>query len=350
MTGQPRPALGPVRRLAAGLGAAFVTLAVLALLAVIGAVWMFNAGGPAAAQGQSTIVVLRSGAGLNEISGDLARAGVIRSAPLFSAAAQLSGKARALRAGEYEFASRASMAQVLGKIRRGEVLRHFVTIPEGMPSEMVVDRLMAQDLLTGSVPVPPEGSILPETYEFTRGEDRAAVMARMMAARDKVLAELWAQRAPDLPLKSPDEAVTLASIVEKETSVPEERPKIARVFVNRLNMGMKLESDPTIIYDITHGRPLGRGIRLSEKNAATAHNTYFIEGLPPSPITNPGRAALAAVLSPPPGDWLYFVADGTGGHAFSNTYEEHARNVEKWRKIEQDAAAEASGAAAREAN
>src|SRR5690606_18966200 len=192
---------------------------------------------------------------------------------------------------------------------------------------------------------PPEGSVLPETYQIERGDDRAAVLKRMMDAQEALLAQLWAKRHPGLPFDTPEEAVTLASIVEKETGVAAERPRVAAVFVNRLRRGMRLESDPTIIYGLTRGRPLGRGIRASELAAATPYNTYLIDGLPPTPIANPGRASLAAVLDPPKTDELFFVADGTGGHVFAKTYEEHLRNVAKWRALEKAKAAEAAASA-----
>jgi UPF0755 protein len=206
-----------------------------------------------------------------------------------------------------------------------------VTIPEGITSDMVMDILNKEPALTGEAPTPPEGAVLPETYDFQRGEDRAAVLQRMMDARDRLLATLWAKRSPGLPIRTPEEAVILASIVEKETGVARERPQVASVFVNRLLKGMRLESDPTIIYGITKGRPLGRRILLSELQAPTPYNTYAINGLPPTPIANPGRASLAAVLDPPSTDYISFVADGSGGHAFAATYEEHQRNVEAWR-------------------
>ncbi len=327
------------RRVLAGVTGALAALAFIVLLSVGWAAWTYNGAGPKSPDGKPVVVVLRSGAGVREIAADLTRAHVVRSSAVFSAAAQLTGAARRLKAGEYEFSSGASMSAVLSKIRKGEVVRHFVTVPEGLTSEMVVEILMAQPLLSGAAPVPPEGAILPETYEFQRGEDRGALLGRMMAARDTLLAQLWAQRAPNLPLHSPQEAVTLASIVEKETGKADERPRIARVFVNRLNIGMKLQSDPTIIYGISHGRPLGRGIRISELLSPTPSNTYVIPGLPPTPICNPGRAALAAVMAPPPGEELFFVADGTGGHAFAKTEAGHAANVVRWRAVEKADAA-----------
>jgi len=322
------------------------TLAILAAIVVGVVFWSYSGPGPTARAGEATRVMLRPGSGLSEIGSTLDQAGVIGSGPLFVAVAQLTGAGRVLKAGEYEFPSRTSMASVLSKIRRGEVVRHYVTIPEGLTSEMAVAILMDSPVLSGVAPVPPEGTILPETYEVTRGEDRAAVLNRMTADHDRLLAQLWSQRAQGLPITTPDEAVILASIVEKETGVASERPMVARVFINRLEQGMRLQSDPTIIYGITRGRPLGRGILQSELVAPTPYNTYVIDRLPPTPIANPGRAALAAVLSPPPGDWLYFVADGTGGHAFAKTLEEHTANVARWREIEaKRAATQAAGKA-----
>ncbi|MBP7704702.1 MAG: endolytic transglycosylase MltG [Caulobacter sp.] len=307
-------------------------VAVAVALTGLWAVWTYRGPGPEAKSGEITSVMLRKGAGLSEISSELEGAGVIRSAAIFAAAAQITGAARELKAGEYEIASGASMAKILDDIREGRIVRHQVTIPEGVTVEMVIELLNKETALTGVAPTPPEGSVLPETYDFQRGEDRAAVLQRMMDAHDRLLAQLWAKRQPGLPITTPREAVILASIVEKETGVASERPQVASVFVNRLRKGMRLESDPTIIYYITKGKPLGRRILLSElTNPANTYNTYIIDGLPPTPIANPGRASLAAVLDPPRSDDLFFVADGSGGHAFASTYEEHVRNVEKWR-------------------
>jgi UPF0755 protein len=247
---------------------------------------------------------------------------------------RLTGDARRLKAGEYDFLSHASMASILSAIANGRVVRHFVTVPEGVTSEMVMEILSKADYLSGVAPAPPEGSVLPETYEVARGDDRAQVLQRMMDARDKLVATLWAHRRADLPYRSPEEAVTLASIVEKETAKSDERPRVAAVFLNRLKAGMRLESDPTVIYGLTGGKPLGHGIRVSELASQTPYNTYVIAGLPPTPIGNPGRASLAAVLDPPMTDELYFVADGTGGHAFSSSLEQHQKNVAHWRVIE----------------
>lgn len=327
------------RRLAAMITAGGATLVVVGMLFVVGALWLYQGPGPAAKSGEITSVVLRKGASVPEIAATLERGGVIRSSSIFMTVAQLTGAARSLKAGEYEFASRVSMAQVLEAIREGKVVRHQVTIPEGVTSDMAVDILMRSPVLSGVAPTPPEGAILPETYRVERGEDRAAVLQRMMDARDELLDQLWAQRQPGLPFSTKEEAVTLASIVEKETGIASERPRVAAVFVNRLRTGMRLGSDPTIIYGLTRGRPLGRGILLSEIQRLTPYNTYLIDGLPPTPIANPGRQALAAVLDPPRTDELYFVADGTGGHVFAKTYAEHEANVARWRQVERQRAA-----------
>ena len=329
------------RRLVRALFGAVTTLVVVGMVAILGAAWVYQGPGPAAKAGDKTTVILRKGASLPEIATSLERGGVIRSSSIFMTAAKVTGAARTLKAGEYEFGSRASMAQVLDAVRHGRIVRHWITVPEGLTSDMVMDILTKSDVLTGSAATPPEGAILPETYEVQRGEDRAAVLQRMMDDRDKLLNQLWANRVQGLPFQTKDEAVTLASIVEKETGLASERPRVAAVFVNRLRTGMRLGSDPTIIYGISRGRPLGRGIRLSELQRPTPYNTYLIAGLPPTPIANPGRAALAAVLNPAKTDDLYFVADGTGGHVFASTLEQHNANVAKWRQIERDRAADA---------
>ncbi|MGZ5987367.1 MAG: endolytic transglycosylase MltG [Caulobacteraceae bacterium] len=314
-------------------GRVLTTLFVLIAVAGGWVVWTYGGPGPAARQGAVTDVILPKGAGVGQIASALKAAGVIGSKEVFYLAAKLGGSGRRLKAGEYEFKSGASMASVLGDIANGRVVRRFVVAPEGWTSAMVADAVRAQPVLTGEIETPPEGSILPDGYQIQRGEDRGEVMARMMAARDALLTQLWAARAPDLPLKTPEEAVTLASIVEKETGVPAERPRIAAVFENRLRAGMKLESDPTTIYGITRGRPLGRPLTHNEVVTPGPYTTYSIVGLPPTPIANPGRAALEAVLNPPKSDELYFVANGTGGHSFASTYAAHVANVDKWREI-----------------
>jgi UPF0755 protein len=333
-------AVSPARRLAVAAAGAAAAAGLVLVLVLIWALWMFFGPGPAAVRGGATDVVLRAGASLPEIAATLRRERVIGSGPLFVAAAEITGSAHLLKAGEYDFRSRASMAEVVAAIRDGRVVRHFVTIPEGTPSEAVIEILARTTFLTGAAPVPPEGAVLPETYEVRQGQDRAAVLQRMMDARDRLLATLWAHRRDGLPYQTPDQAVTMASVVEKETAKSDERPRIAAVFINRLQKGMRLESDPTVIYGLTQGRPLGHGLRASELAAPTPYNTYLIAGLPPTPIANPGRAALAAALDPPRTDELYFVADGSGGHVFSTTLEEHRKNVARWRLVEQ---ARASG-------
>lgn len=310
------------------------TLGVILAAVIVAGLWLYFGPGPKAPIGASTTVILRPGAHLPEIASTLERGHAISSGAVFMAAAQIIGAARRLKAGEYEFPSHDSMAAVIDKIRRGEIVHHMITIPEGLTSEQAVDILMNTPVLTGAAPIPPEGSILPETYEVRRGEDRAAVLQRMMDARDELLRTLWAQRRADLPFSSPEQAVTLASIVEKETGLADERPRVAAVFVNRLAKGMRLGSDPTVVYGLTGGPPLGHGLRESELTKPTPYNTYLIAGLPPTPICNPGRASLAAVLDPPRTDELYFVANGLGGHTFSSTLAEHQKNVEHWRQVE----------------
>ncbi|MDB5482276.1 MAG: aminodeoxychorismate lyase [Caulobacteraceae bacterium] len=305
--------------------------AIVALVLALG-VWRYLGPGPGRAVAD---VVLPPGAGLGGIGRDLARAGVVRSRSGFILAAVLTGAAHRLKAGEYRFRPRETLAEVISAVARGEVVRHFVTIPEGLTSREAVAILSRADYLTGPAPTPPEGSLLPETYEVRRGETRASVLQRMAAARKRLLDELWAARTPGLPFATREQAVILASVVEKETAIPAERPKVAAVFINRLRKGMRLESDPTVIYGVSGGGTLGHGLRVSELAARNPYNTYLVAGLPPTPIDNPGRASLAAALSPAPTTDLYFVADGSGGHAFADTFEAHRRNVARWRAIEQ---------------
>ena len=331
---------GGSRRFAAGIAGAVLTFVVLAALAAAVGFAAYVAPGPRARGGATTTtVVLRRGARVQEIAGALRREGAIASAPAFIAAAEVTGAARRLKSGEYLFPSRASLGEVIRRIRAGDIVHHHVTIAEGLASQQALDVLKASDVLTGDAPTPPEGAILPETYDVVRGDSRSAVLQRMMDARDRLLAQLWAKRQAGLPYASPQEAVTLASIVEKETALPAERPRVAAVYVNRLRAGTALAADPTLIYGLTRGYPLGRGLTRSELAADTPYNTYLHPGLPPTPIANPGRASLAAVLDPPHTQELYFVADGTGGHAFARTAVEQDANVAKWRAIEKARAA-----------
>jgi UPF0755 protein len=301
-------------------------------------VWQaFYAPGPVARSGNETVVLLEPGLGLAQIAGKLESAGVVRDKNFFRVGAFASGKAKDLKAGEYAIPSKASMDQVMAILVEGKSIMHKLTVPEGLTSAMIV-KLLADDavLIENPPAVPNEGTLMPETYLFLRGTTRQQLLARMEKSHQEALDDLWANRKSGLPFKTKAEAVILASIVEKETGVPEERPRVAAVFLNRLRKGMRLQSDPTIIYGLTKGVPLGRGIRQSELEKDTGYNTYIIDGLPPTPIANPGLAALKAVLNPPDTKELYFVADGTGGHVFAETIEQHNDNVAKWRKLERN--------------
>lgn len=284
------------------------------------------------------VVVIPPGTGLGAIARQLEATGVIGHARLFELQARRSGQARALKPGEYKFDPGVSVVGALDKIVRRDVVIRFVTVPEGLVTADVKRILAEAPGLAGDVTAPvDDGDLLPETYRYEWGDTRAAVIGRMRAAREAALAELWATRAPDLPISSPQEAVILASIVEKETGVASERPRVAAVFLNRLRRGMKLQSDPTVIYGIApEAGTLDRPITRADLDAPNAFNTYFVTGLPPSPICHPGHAALAAVLKPIQSNELYFVADGTGGHAFAATLEEHNKNVARWRKLERE--------------
>ena len=287
---------------------------------------------------EETVLTLPRGAGLITIANQLESAGVIEDALVFRAWVTIDGGDRDLRAGEYAIPAGASMLDIYAQLREGNTIQYFVTAPEGRTSAQIVRILNENPVLTGEITdIPAEGTLLPETYSFHRGDTRQHILDRMRADQQALLEELWPNRAEGLPFDTPEEAIILASVVEKETGVAAERPLVASVFVNRLRRGIRLESDPTIIYGITGGEPLGRGIRRSElDNDENPYNTYFVDGLPPTPIANPGRDAIAAVLNPPDTDYLFFVADGTGGHAFAATYREHQRNVANWRRIERE--------------
>jgi UPF0755 protein len=274
--------------------------------------------------------------GTTDVADQLLREGVIEHHYLFLAGLHLLGKASQLKAGEYQFKEKASLNDVVETLVEGKAILHTVTIPEGLTSQQIVDRLRENDVLVGEVnEIPKEGSLLPETYKFSRGMTRAQLLERMQQDQTRVLREVWNRRAADLPVKSPQEMLVLASIVEKETGKADERSRVAGVFINRLNRNMKLQSDPTIVYGLVGGKgTLGRGILRTEIEQATPYNTYVIPGLPPGPISNPGRAALEAVANPSRTRELYFVADGTGGHVFADTLEQHNRNVVRWRQIE----------------
>ena len=279
---------------------------------------------------KETAFIVPDGSSLTSVAAKLDTEGAIRSEVAFLTAAKLLGGSEPIKAGEFLLPAKASGAAILDILQGSAVVRRFVVVPEGMPSIMVHERLMAQKLLTGAIPVPADGSLLPDSYDFERGEARSKVVARMQAAMRKTLDELWAKRAPGIAVRTPQEALSLAAIVEKETGKPSERRMVAGLYSNRLRTGMMLQADPTIIYPITRGKPLGRRIRQSEIAAINGYNTYSMVGLPRGPITNPGRESIAAVLNPAQTEALYMVADGTGGHAFASTLAEHNANVAKW--------------------
>lgn len=314
-----------------------LTLATIGGLGVVGAglyaKTRFEEPGPAKTE---TVVLLKRGAGVNAIASILEREGAISDAFLFRLGAKYHDADRALKAGEYAIPAGASMADILEQLKAGDTIQRKITVAEGLTSYEIVAAVNAADLLEGELTeVPPEGSLAPETYFYERGEKRAAVIERMRALQSSVIDELWEERAADLPFDTKEAALILASIVEKETGVSSERARVAAVFVNRLRKGWPLQTDPTVIYGITLGKSvLGRGLRQSELERETPYNTYVIKGLPPTPIANPGRAAIEATLNPASTSELFFVADGSGGHAFATTLAQHNKNVRAWRKIE----------------
>ena len=314
-------------------GLAFLAVAALGVGGYLGYREAHRAG-PAQ---EPVTVLLPQGSSVSGIADDLQDAGVIRHAELFTAVARVRRAENDLKAGEYEIPAGASIVEIIDQLIEGKSILHTFTAPEGLTTAQILKLIAEDNVLTGELTLTPEeGELLPETYAFTRGETRDDMIRRMMAAQDALLDELWDDRATELPISNKQEAVILASIVEKETGLSEERPRIAAVFINRLKRGMRLESDPTIIYGLTQGEPLGRGLRVSELRGETPYNTYIIRGLPPTPIANPGAASIAAVLNPAESDDLFFVADGTGGHAFASNNRDHERNVAEWRRIERE--------------
>tara|TARA_R110002020_G_scaffold189446_10_gene388528 strand:+ start:2578 stop:3774 length:1197 start_codon:yes stop_codon:yes gene_type:complete len=300
---------------------------------------------------QTTDFMVRDGAALKQIAAGLERQGIVANQRIFSLGAQGILGDDTLKAGEYEIKAHASMRDIVELMQSGKSILHSFTVPEGQTVQQVFDRLRTAEMLVGDLPeeMPAEGALLPETYKFSRGTTRAEIIAQMLNGQTRALEQVWARRAPDLPLASPEELVILASIVEKETARADERPRVAGVFINRLNRGMRLQSDPTIIYGLFGGagKPSDRPIYKSDVEKPTPYNTYVINGLPPTPIANPGREAMEAVANPSRTKDLYFVADGTGGHAFAETLDEHNSNVARWRRLEaeQKQAAEAAAAA-----
>ena len=321
-------------------------MAVLAVAAIGGGyVWLQNEIAKPGPSVTEQVFVVKSGEGLGQIAKRLEAEGLISDDRVMRAAARLEDVSGKIKAGEYELEPGLNISQTLALLIEGKAIQYKITIPEGRTVAQALRLIEANDLLVGDLPedLPPEGSLLPDTYFFGRGMSRVDLIAQMAKAQDDLLAELWETRQEDLPLSSPEDAVILASIVEKETGRLDEQPLVAGLFVGRLKVGMRLQSDPTIIYAVSRGEPLRnertgkrRRIRRSEINAVNDWNTYQIDGLPKTPICNPGRNAIAAVLDPPSTDYVFFVADGKGGHLFAKTNAEHERNVALYRKYQRE--------------
>ncbi|PNG24520.1 endolytic transglycosylase MltG [Methylocella silvestris] len=335
----PRPPPSRRRPIMSAVSGFLSFLLIAAVAAMIGLVWSeqrVRAPGPLTAD---KVLYIVPGTDLPEIIGELDRGGIIDSPFLLNVALLVEGNRSKVKAGEYLFKQGASLREVMDTLVSGKQVLHAITIPEGLTSQQIVERLLESDVLTGDIKdLPKEGSLMPDTYKVTRGWSRADLVRKMQDDQKKIVDQIWARRTSNLPLHSPYEMVTLASIVEKETGKADERPRVASVFMNRLVKRMRLQSDPTIVYGLVGGKAtLGRGITRSELERPTPYNTYTIDGLPPGPIANPGRAALEAVANPSRTQDLYFVADGTGGHVFAETLDQHGRNVQRWRQIEKDA-------------
>jgi UPF0755 protein len=318
-------------------GNAIFTILIVISIAVGAALFFgkqrFDAAGPLA---EDKVVNIPRGLGIRDISDVLQREGVIDQPYIFMGSVIALRARGELKYGEYQFSKHASIADVVDTIIEGKVVQHAFTVPEGLTSEQIVARLLDNTALAGQIKeIPREGTLLPETYRFTRGMTREQIIQRMQQAHRRVLQDVWERRMPDLPVRTPEQLVTLASIVEKETGRPDERTRVAAVFVNRLKTKMRLQSDPTIIYGLTGGKgSLGRPIQKNEIEQPTPYNTYVIDGLPPGPIANPGRASLEAAANPARTKEIYFVADGSGGHLFSDNYTEHQKNVARLRGLE----------------
>lgn len=291
-------------------------------------------------------VVIPRGSGLEAVAITLADAGVVDSSLLVMFGARMTGSVRDLRAGEYAFAPGISIEEVLEQMRRGRTIVHRLTVPEGLTSAQILSLLDKEPVLAGVLPQrPKDGSLLPETYNFSYGDTREQLVERMQRAMTQVLAEAWKNRDKDLPYKAPEEALAMASIVEKETGVAAERARVAGVYVNRLESGMRLQSDPTVIFALTDGSgELGRALSRADLRTESPYNTYMVAGLPPGPIANPGKASILAALKPERHEFLYFVADGTGGHAFARTLPDHNRNVARWREVQRRQSGEPAAA------
>ena len=315
--------------------AKWVLIAAALLLVLVGGNFVYGWTAPGPSEREVTVVI-KAGSSLALAAENLETGKVIKSADAFVNRAKIFGATSTIKAGEFLIPARASNADILSILTGGKAVQRMVTVVEGMPSIMVYERLMANPKLKGSIPVPAEGSVLPDSYAFELNEPRAQVLRRMQDAMKKALAEAWAKRSKDIVVKTPQEAVTLAAIVEKETAKPSERRMVAGVYSNRIRNGMMLQADPTIIYPITKGKPLGRRIRQSEIADVNDYNTYAMVGLPKGPIANPSKASIEAVLNPEKTSALFFVADGTGGHVFADTNEQHNANVKKWYAIRRE--------------
>lgn len=317
----------------------FTVLCVLGAAGLAGGyLWLGNAYTKPSGTFDAKIITVERGTSVAGIARQLQNDGLVRYARVFRLGERLFGDKKPLQAGEYRIPANASAQQISEILKSGEQVVYKITVAEGLTSIEVVDLLRDEPLLSGDIKkVPPEGALLPETYHFHRGEKRSAILQRMQDALNKAFEDLWASRNRDLPYKDRNDVLTMASIIEKETSVPAERGRVAGVFVNRLRKGMRLQSDPTVVYGITNGAgPLGRPILRRDLDEKTAYNTYQINGLPPTPIANAGLASIEAALNPVASDDLYFVADGSGGHAFAKTLKEHNANVRKWRKLQRN--------------
>lgn len=325
-----------------------MTLAVfVCIVAVAGFYYMLTSFQEPGPLKTNTNFVVASGSGLAAISTNLDRLGIVSNGRVFRYMTDsYLSDGQTLKAGEYEIKAGASMKEIMNLLESGKSILYSVTVPEGLTVRQAFDRLAADEHLEGALPsvLPAEGSLRPDTYRYTRGTQRTEIVEQMLAAQKRLIREVWARRDVDLPITTIEEFVTLASIVEKETGKDDERAHVASVFMNRLNKGMRLQSDPTIIYGLFggEGKPADRPIYQSDIKKETPYNTYVIKGLPPGPIANPGRAALEAVANPWRTDDIYFVADGTGGHAFAKTLDEHNANVRNWRKVEAERAKNAN--------
>ena len=330
----------------------FIMSAIVLVMVVAGlAIWygkaVFEGPGPST---KNDTILIRPNTGVNEIALLLERNRLISDVNIFRLGVRAYGNDGALKAGEYEVKAGASMRDIMELLKSGKSVLYSLTLPEGLTVEQAFARIATNEALTGEMPteIPPEGSLIADTQRVTRGTSRREVVQKMLAEQKELVESVWARRAADLPLKDINEFMTLASIVEKETGIADERSRVAAVFINRLRKGMRLQSDPTIIYGIYggKGKPADKPITRSDIDRPTPYNTYTINGLPPGPIANPGRAALEAVANPSKTNDLYFVADGTGGHVFAETLDEHNENVARWRRIERRQAEEAAKAAA----